>query len=41
MPKRVTREKFYTKRRRGRHEVRWLDDVPGDGDGRMERGSSR
>jgi transcription termination factor 2 len=27
MPKRVMREKIYTKRRRGRPKVRWLDDV--------------
>jgi hypothetical protein len=36
MPKRVMREKIYTKRRRGRPKVRWLDDVQedltGDGD---------
>ena len=27
MPKRMTREKICTKRRRGRPKVRWLDDV--------------
>jgi transcription termination factor 2 len=27
MPKRVMREKIYTKKRRGRPKVRWLDDV--------------
>jgi hypothetical protein len=27
MPKRVMREKIYTRRRRGRPKVRWLDDV--------------
>jgi hypothetical protein len=36
MPKRVMREKIYTKRRRSRPKVRWLDDVQedltGDGD---------
>jgi hypothetical protein len=26
MPNRVTREKFYARRRRGRPKVRWLDD---------------
>jgi hypothetical protein len=30
MPKRVMREKIYTKRRRGRPKVRWLDDVQDD-----------
>jgi hypothetical protein len=29
MPKRVMREKIYTRRRRGRPKVRWLDDVQG------------
>ena len=36
MPKKVKRENTYTKRRRGRPKVRWLDDVSrgltGDGD---------
>jgi hypothetical protein len=27
MPKRVMREKMYTRRKRGRPKVRWLDDV--------------
>jgi Holliday junction resolvase-like predicted endonuclease len=27
MPKRVMREKIYTRRKRGRRKVRWLDDV--------------
>jgi hypothetical protein len=27
MPKRVMREKIYTKRRMGRPKVRWLDEV--------------
>jgi hypothetical protein len=27
MPKRVMREKIYTRRKRGRLKVRWLDDV--------------
>jgi hypothetical protein len=27
MPKRVMREKNYTRRKRGRLKVRWLDDV--------------
>ena len=26
MPKRVMREKIYTRRRRGRPKVRWVDD---------------
>jgi hypothetical protein len=30
MTKRVMREKIYTKRRRGRPKVRWLDDVQED-----------
>ena len=30
MLKRVMREKIYTKRRRGRPKVRWLDDVQED-----------
>jgi hypothetical protein len=30
MPKRVMREKIYTKRRRGTPKVRWLDDVQED-----------
>jgi hypothetical protein len=30
MPKRVMREKIYTKIRRGRPKVRWLDDVQED-----------
>jgi hypothetical protein len=30
MPKRVMRENIYTKRRRGRPKVRWLDDVQED-----------
>jgi hypothetical protein len=29
MPKRVMREKIYTKIRRGRPKIRWLDDVQG------------
>jgi hypothetical protein len=30
MPKRVIRERFYTRRKRGRPKVRWLDDVQKD-----------
>jgi hypothetical protein len=30
MPRRVMREKIYTRRRRGRAKVRWLDDVHED-----------
>jgi hypothetical protein len=30
MPKRVMREKMYTKRKRGRPKVRWLDDIQED-----------
>jgi hypothetical protein len=30
IPKRATREKIYTRRRRGRPKVRWLDDVQED-----------
>jgi hypothetical protein len=30
MPKRVMRERIYTRRKRGRPKVRWLDDVQKD-----------
>jgi hypothetical protein len=30
MPKRVMREKTYTRRKRGRPKVRWIDDVQED-----------
>jgi hypothetical protein len=30
IPKRVMREKIYTRRKRGRPKVRWLDDIQED-----------
>jgi hypothetical protein len=30
MPKRVMREKLYTRRKSGRPKVRWLDDIQED-----------
>jgi hypothetical protein len=30
MPKRVTKENIYTRRKRGRSKVRWLDDIQED-----------